>query len=75
MDLDFTHHAVKRMTEFGITGAMIDEVLSHPRWTPATGRGARYDGIVLDGRRLCVVVDERRMRPLVVTAFWYGRRG
>jgi hypothetical protein len=58
------------MFEQDITEDMIQGVLVNPQWTPSVSRRIRYDGVVEDGRRRCVVVsatDESR----VVSAFWY----
>lgn len=74
MDYALSQHALRRMLEDEITETMIDEVLLRPTWTPATTRGTRYDGILADGRRLCVVLDEDRNPPLVATVFWFGQR-
>ncbi len=49
---------------------MVEAVLLDPQWTPPTSRSTRYDGMV-DDRRLCIVVQEDRDTPIVVTAFWY----
>jgi len=58
------------MRERLVTEAMVDAVLSDPLRSPATSRGTRYDGIVPDGRMLTVIVDERGVRPRVITAWW-----
>lgn len=70
MDLEYSHHAEKRMDEQGITTAMVEGVLLDPQWMPPTSRSARYDAMTND-RRLCVVVQEDRDIPIVVTAFWH----
>ena len=58
------------MDQQAITELMVETVLTNPRWTPATTRGTRYDGVA-GGRRLCVVLAEEHATPRVITVFWY----
>ena len=53
----------------GISEAMVEAILLNPQWTPPTTRGVRYDSVI-DGRRVCVVVDAGD-ETSVVTAFLY----
>jgi Domain of unknown function (DUF4258) len=69
----YTRHARARMLAKGITEDMVLAVLAAPEWSPATGRGIRYDAMV-QNRRLCVVIADEGDDPRVVTVFWFGER-
>ncbi len=74
MEFRLTSHAMEQMAERLVTEAMVDAVLANPVRSPATGRRTRYDGLVPDGRRLTVVVDESR-EPLRVVTVWWTQEG
>ena len=70
MDFRHTRHVTKGMGQRGITDADIASVLDSPEWEVPVTRGRRFDGIV-DGRRLCVVIDEHADPIRLVTVWWY----
>jgi Domain of unknown function (DUF4258) len=71
MKFEVSNHARMRMRRRDIDERMIEAVLEEPEWSPPTSRGTRYDRVV-DGRRLCVVIDERRDPIVVVSTWWFG---
>jgi hypothetical protein len=71
VDVVLSYHARQKMLQRSIDARMVQAALSRPLWSPPTTRGTRYDGLVEDGRRLCLVVDESGLTPVLVTAFWY----